>query len=62
MNMDIKTFTKAQLKKEIQQLEKKINRLDTSIKNNKEILEENKKLKQELETQVNNYKHMEQFI
>lgn len=62
MNMDLKTFTKAQLKKEIQALEKKINKLETSIKNNNEILEQNKILKQDLESQLSNYKHMEQFI
>lgn len=62
MNMDLKTFTKSQLKKEIQALEKKINKLETSIKNNNEILEQNKILKQDLESQLSNYKHMEQFI
>lgn len=62
MNMDLKTFTKSQLKKEIQALEKKINKLETSIKNNNEILEQNKILKQGLESQLSNFKHMEQFI
>lgn len=60
--MDIKTFTKAQLTKQIHLLEKKINKLDISIKNNNEILEQNKKLKLELEKEVNSYKTLEKFV